>query len=51
MFEIFTAHITYYIAEVEYFRVTLKDFIDYIQNGQILPLIIQMGEWKERNTA
>ena len=50
MFEIFTIHISYYIAEVQYFRGTLKDFIDYFQDRQISPMV-QMEEQKKRDTA
>lgn len=40
VFEIFTIHIGYYIAEPQYFRGNLKDFIDYFQDRQILSPIV-----------
>lgn len=48
MFEIFTVHICYFTAEVQYFRGTLKDVIDYFQDRQRLFPIVQMEERKKR---
>lgn len=51
VFKILSIHIGYYIGEVQYFRGTLKDFIDYLQDRQILSHTVQMEEWKKRDTA